>query len=67
MLLIFCEIIELNFCGFEHNTRKNIRERGESSIYDENENDTDSKDIGEGLLIENQSNLSLNDTYDSNM
>ena len=67
MLLIFCEIIELNFCGFEHNTRKNIRERGESSIYDENENDTDSKDIGEGFLIENQSNLSLNDTYDSNM
>ena len=27
MLLIFCEVIELNFCGLSENTRKNIRER----------------------------------------
>ena len=27
MLLIFTEIIELNFCGLEYNTKKNIRKR----------------------------------------
>lgn len=26
-LLIFCEVIELNFCGLSENTRKNIRGR----------------------------------------
>ena len=47
MILIFCEIIELNFCGFEKNTRKNIKQRADLTIN--YEDDLSSKDIGEGI------------------
>ena len=40
MLLVFCEIIELNFCGLEKNTRKNIQER---AWLIQNDNDTNSR------------------------
>ena len=40
MLLVFCEIIELNFCGLEKNTRKNIQERARLI---QNDNDTNSR------------------------
>ena len=66
MLLVFCEIIELNFCGLAYNTRKNIEERATLSIYDENKNDTDSKDIGGGLIIGNEENLSFNNIFEEN-
>ena len=47
MILIFCEIIELNFCGFEKNTRKNIKQRADLTIN--YEDDFSSNDIGEGI------------------
>ena len=59
MLLIFTEIIELNFCGLEYNTKKNIREREQNAIYFDSKTD-DSGDIGEGLQIKE------NDGYRNN-
>ena len=40
MLLIFCEIIEINLCGLKDNTKKNIEERAEKAIFDENGRNT---------------------------
>ena len=59
MLLIFTEIIELNFCGLEYNTKKNIREREQNTLYFDSKTD-DSGDIGEGLQIKE------NDGYRNN-
>ena len=43
MLLIFIEIIEINFCGFNQNLKKNIELRAltESSLAIENDDDDD--------------------------
>ena len=38
MILVFCEIIEINSCGFEINTRKNIEKRAKSAVFDEGDN-----------------------------
>ena len=59
MLLIFTEIIELNFCGLEYNTKKNIRKRVKNIIDIDLKMD-DSGDIGEGLQIKE------NDGYRNN-
>ena len=66
MILIFCEIIELNFFGLEKNTRKNIEERAKLDKYkdeDVYEKTGDSVDIGNDLLInfDNQSSVNGND------
>ena len=50
--LIYIEIIELNFCGFNYNLRKNIRDR---CIKDIQEIDDDSEQ-GEYLIDDNNSN-----------
>ena len=52
MLLVFCEIIELNFCGFEMNTRKNISERAKIVVFDDD--DVNSKEIGDGLVLSSE-------------
>ena len=52
MLLVFCDIIELNFCGFEINTRKNIRERAKVVVFDDD--DVNSKEIGDGLVLSSE-------------
>lgn len=45
MILIFIEIIELNFCGLSENIRKNIDERARKAenmeLYDNRTNDLD--------------------------
>ena len=66
MILIFCEIIELNFFGLEKNTRKNIEERAKLDKYKDDydyEKRGDSVDIGNDLLInfDNQSSVNGND------
>ena len=48
MLLIFTEIIELNFCGLEYNTKKNIKEREKLSA----ELDSKSDDSGDICVIQ---------------
>ena len=50
MLLIFTEIIELNFCGLEHNTKKHIKEREKVSSELDSKSD-DSGDIGDGIQL----------------
>ena len=37
MLLIFCEIIEINICGLKYNTKKNIEKRAEKTVVNEND------------------------------
>ena len=63
MILIFCEIIELNFFGLEKNTRKNIEERAKLENYEddyENDQKSDSVDIGNDLLLNFDSQSSVN-------
>ena len=61
MVLVFCEIIELNFCDLEKNTRKNIQERAKLSIYDEEEEGRESKIVIEGLELNSEENSTIND------
>ena len=50
MLLVFTEIIELNFCGLEYNTKKNIKER-EKLLAELDSKSDDSGDIGDGIQL----------------
>ena len=52
MLLVFTEIIELNFCKLQKNTRKNIRQR-EQLLIELDQMSDDSGDIGGGVLLKN--------------
>ena len=52
--LIYLEIIELNFCGFNYNLRKNIIDRGIKDIQEINEDEEQNE-----YLIDNNSNKSL--------
>ena len=52
--LIYLEIIELNFCGFNYNLRKNIIDRGIKDIHEINEDEEQSQ-----YLIDNNSYKSL--------
>ena len=64
MILIFCEIIELDFCGLEENTRKNILERAEFERYENinNENKSlDSNEISDGLELTSDVRESINE------
>ena len=64
MLLIFTEIIELNFCGLEYNTKKNIRER-ERKITALDSKSDDSGDVGGDIqLKEIIEEGSANNSYD---
>ena len=49
MLLIFCEIIQINVCGMEKNTRKCILEREKLAQKNESRNSIDSSDSQEML------------------
>ena len=60
MILIFCEIIELNFCGFEKNTRKNIKERASSNTLDENK-DIESEASLDGFEVKVDDNSTVNE------
>ena len=65
MILIFCEIIELNFCGLEKNTKKNILERAMLAEYEDNkevELANNSIEISEGFEINLDSSYTLNDS-----
>ena len=65
MLLVFCEIIELNFWGLKENTKKNIEERAEAAVFDEN--GRDSNLIGEGIeLAIEEANTSFNNSFNEN-
>ena len=65
MILIFCEIIELNFCGLEKNTKKNIMERTKLAEYQDSKEDeqtNDSFEISDGLELNFDSRNTINET-----
>ena len=49
-LLIYLEIIELNFFGLNRNTRRNIRERGLSEQFIGNNKDADNETDDQGII-----------------
>ena len=58
-LLIYLEIIELNFCNLNKNTRRNIQIRGKDEVLGKGDNDTESDingsvELSEGYLIKNE-------------
>lgn len=55
MLLVFCEIIQVNACGMEKNTRKNILERERLAQIDDSRESRDSKEIWDGLELSSNS------------
>ena len=55
MLLVFCEIIQVNACGMEKNTRKNILERERLAQIDDSRESKDSKEIWDGLELSSNS------------
>ena len=73
-LLIFLEIIELNFCKLNKNTKRNIRKRESEEIIINDEDDEDEKDgrysersiaeVSPGYYIENEL-LNFKDDRDS--
>ena len=65
MLLIFCEIIEINLCGLEKNTRKNILERERLAQIDDTRESRDSKEIWDGLELSSNSEMSSSINYNS--
>jgi hypothetical protein len=58
MLLIYTEIIELNFFGLSKNTRKNIGNRARRLSYDSD----DSYDVGGGMQVKSEGSDGKKDT-----
>ena len=65
MLLIFTEIIELNFCGLEYNTKKNIKER-EKLLAELDSKSDDSGDI-DGLQLKEISEKDNSSSLDNSL
>jgi hypothetical protein len=66
MLLIFCEVIELNFCGLSDNTRKNIRERAALQDLDDLKilNDEDPNEHRNFVELKDSKSNDLNNSND---
>ena len=60
MLLIFCERLELNFCGLDENTKRNMEKRLRLTIYDDES--CDSKEIWKGLELSDNESRTSNQT-----
>ena len=61
MILVFLEIIELHFCGFDKNTTKNIKERAETAIYDEIDGNWKDNEGGNETDTDKSSSVNNND------
>ena len=55
--LIYLEIIEFNFCGFNKNLRKNIIKRGKID-FKQNRSSSNNDSLNESDFSENEPNLS---------
>ena len=64
MILIFCEIIELDFCGLEENTRKNILERAQTEEYENKEENNHEIELENGLVLNMDCRSSVNESED---
>ena len=70
MVLVFLEIIELNFCGLSYMTKKNIELRAQldSITNDENDNNNNNKRIDEQDIYvgSDEYSISINHSFDEN-
>ena len=62
--LIYLEIIELNFYGFNENLRKNIIKRGKNDFKQYNKTNNDSEITSEISEIESNRTISYSEVYD---
>lgn len=62
-LLVFCERLELNFCGLDENTKRNMEKRLRLTLYDDDSRD--SKEIWKGLELSENDSRTSNHTYNS--
>ena len=60
--LIYLEIIELNFCGFNFNLRKNIMKRSDEDVEDFNIDIDQNEDLINEEIEKKMSELSINNT-----
>ena len=69
-LLLYLEIIELNFCKLNKNTRRNIQIRGDQDISGENESDSQRAslfEISPGYLIDDDSKSDIVEMRNQNV
>ena len=69
-LLLYLEIIELNFCKLNKNTRRNIQIRGDQDISGENESDSQRGslfEISPGYLIDDDSKSDIVEMRNQNV
>ena len=72
MVLVFIEIIQLNFCGLSTMTKKNIEERAKLDSILSNENDDEDsnnniKDIDEKVINLGEYTFELNEVNTPNL
>ena len=66
MILIYLEIIELNFCGLEENLKRNIDERAQIKEKEEEEYISRHSDIKRSSLNSTDSSIELSFDFDVN-
>ena len=63
-IFVYCEVIELNFCNFQYNLRRNIIERGEGEFKKNRNSDINyninDEDVERDDESENNNSLSIN-------
>ncbi len=61
-IFVYCEVIELNFCNFQYNLRRNIIKRSEDDfeLNSSSERYSSINDEGKNDEIENNDSLSKN-------
>ena len=65
-LMIVLEIIELNFCGLNKNTKRNISQRGVGDLSEENRRDSFSIEINEDYYIDDSGESEKNEDIELN-
>ena len=65
-LMVLLEIIELNFCGLNKNTKRNISQRGVGDLSEENGRDSFSIEIHEDYYIDDSGESEKNEDIELN-
>ena len=65
-LMIVLEVIELNFCGLNKNTRRNISQRGIDDLLEENGRDSTAMDINKDIYLGNNTENEIKELIESN-
>ena len=65
-LMIVLEVIELNFCRLNKNTRRNISQRGIDDLLEENGRDSTAMDINKDIYLGNNTENEIKELIESN-